>query len=241
MTETPISEDFVLTDKTKSWLATEYPQHPALPYVGDIKGVLKLVSPSIKRKKGTGIICKCECGKYLWVPFYDWLNSRKKSCGCARDRLAGQSIRKIKSEDKPTYLIWLRMKNRCRKDPTLEWFKWYGAKGIDVCDRWKVFSNFLADMGQRPTGKSLDRIDSSKGYFPENCRWATKREQSQNRPGFVNIVTYDGKSMTEAEWDREKGFKPRTVGNRLRLGWSVHRALNEPIKFNPRWHNGSAN
>ena len=236
MTETPISEDFTLTDKTKSWLATEYPQHPALSYIGEIKGVLELVSPSIKRKKGTGIICKCECGKYLWVPFYDWLNERKKSCGCARNRLAGQSIRKIKIEDRQTYLTWLRMKNRCRKDPSLEWYKWYGEKGISVCDRWLKFSNFLEDMGRKPDGKSIDRIDNSKGYFPDNCRWATRIEQAQNRPGFVKILEHQGKSMTIAEWEREIGVKPGIIRSRLNYGWTIDRAISEPVNFNERWH-----
>lgn len=83
----------------------------------------------------------------------------------------------------PTYRTWDGMKQRCL-NPKATGYARYGGAGITVCDRWLEFANFLADMGERPEGTTLDRIDSSKGYEPGNCRWATRAEQNRNRPNF---------------------------------------------------------
>ena len=79
----------------------------------------------------------------------------------------------------PSYLSWKGMKQRCN-DPNHMWFSVYGGKGIKVCKRWEKYENFLKDMGERPSGTTLDRIDNDKGYYKENCRWATIKEQNNN-------------------------------------------------------------
>ncbi|MCY1042702.1 hypothetical protein OV208_15360 [Corallococcus sp. bb12-1] len=108
-------------------------------------------------------------------------------------------------------------------------FDKYGGRGITVCERWTSFENFLADMGERPTGMTLDRIDNNGSYAPGNCRWATLKQQSRNKRSSRN-VTIDGVTLTVAGWCERLGVKRATVYDRLKLGWSIERALTIPLR-----------
>lgn len=129
----------------------------------------------------------------------------------------------------PEHNVWQLMKQRCT-DPNVKNYHRYGGRGIKVCDRWlgvKGFENFLADMGRRPAGKSLERINNNKGYSPENCKWAEKLEQANNTHT-NRFLTYEGKTMTIAQWAREVGLSMHTLYARLfRLKWPIDRALTE--------------
>ena len=104
-------------------------------------------------------------------------------------------------------------------------YKNYGSKGITVCDRWKDYDNFLKDMGEKPTGKTLDRIKNEKGYSPDNCRWATALIQSRNRR-FVRPLTCFGRTQLLTDWAKELGLNISTISMRLDYyGWSLERAL----------------
>lgn len=122
--------------------------------------------------------CKT-CGQ----PFKAPPSSRQKYCGVPCMRIAAPTRRHGYSE-RVENTIWIRMRNRCNNPKNADYPN-YGGRGIKVCERWEVFENFLADMGDRPGGPeiTLDRIDNSKDYEPSNCRWATKVEQSRNRRG----------------------------------------------------------
>jgi hypothetical protein len=119
------------------------------------------------------------------------------------------------------------MLNRCRK-PDSDQFRYYGARGIRVCERWLEFSNFLADMGERPTGKTLDRIDNDGNYEPGNCRWATHAEQMSNSSRNVRL-TFRGETLTLTQWAQRIGVGKTTLACRLRLGWTVEEALTAPL------------
>lgn len=123
-----------------------------------------------------------------------------------------------------TYRIWTGMLTRCRNknDPG---FRNYGARGISVCERWEDFANFLADMGERPTGLSLDRIDVDGPYSPENCRWATTKEQMRNRRDNTHLLI-NGTLEVLADVAERTGLHRSTITSRLRKqGLSIEEAL----------------
>jgi hypothetical protein len=123
------------------------------------------------------------------------------------------------------------MHSRCDR-PSHPKFRLYGGRGIRVCARWSGrggFENFLADMGERPAGMSLDRIDGDGNYEPSNCRWATDAEQNSNK-ATNHLVTHAGRTLTVAEWARRTGLLKTTIRNRLKAGWPVEAALTAPAR-----------
>jgi hypothetical protein len=112
-------------------------------------------------------------------------------------------------------------------------FKNYGGRGIRICDRWHEFVNFLADMGPRPPGTTLDRIDTNGHYEAANCRWATTHEQRNNCRN-TRYLTHDGVTRTAAQWTRFLKWPTHIIDDRLAAGWSVERTLATPIKTHAR-------
>lgn len=127
-------------------------------------------------------LCRCKCGVEKNIKTDALVVARQISCGCkAGKRVHGHRRTNEHPHGTPSYHTWSAMRDRCHNPKHLA-FERYGAKGVQVCDEWrKSFVKFLADMGERPEGMTLDRIDNSKGYFKENCRWATTTEQYQNK------------------------------------------------------------
>ena len=156
--------------------------------------------------------CLCECGnvciKGSWYLLDDKM-APHKSCGCWHKELNLTSSTKHGYGTRgksSTYKIWCEIKGRCYNDKSTS-FKHYGGRGIKMCDRWlHSFENFLADMGERPSKEySIDRIDVNGDYTPENCRWATRKQQCNNRRSNINI-TYKGKTQTLKLWCEELGL-----------------------------------
>lgn len=118
------------------------------------------------------------------------------------------------------YSVWLSVRNRCKnpKDP------WYGSKGVKICERWNDFNNFRVDMGEMPTPfHQIDRIDSSKDYTPDNCRWATPLENSNNKRN-NRLIEFGGEKMTLSQWARKLNISVQTLKNRLDM-------LNMPLEI----------
>jgi hypothetical protein len=130
----------------------------------------------------------------------------------------------------PEFICWEHMRHRCY-NPKTKCYHNYGGRGIKVCDRWlHSFSNFVEDMGMRPSGRhTLERIDNDGNYEPSNCKWATYVEQINNRRT-NRFLEFDGKRLTMAQWARELGIKKETLAGRIRRGGSIDAALKSPVK-----------
>src|SRR5205809_75831 len=126
---------------------------------------------------------------------------------------------KAKAPCSATYRSWSHMLSRCR-DRNSDRYRWYGARGIKVCERWLSFSKFLADMGERPEGRTLDRIDTNGDYELSNCRWATQIEQTRNSRS-NRVIILEGKRRTLCELAKEIGIKRETLAWRLNRGQSL--------------------
>jgi hypothetical protein len=136
----------------------------------------------------------------------------------------------LRSTKKNTlYRTWIGMKSRC--NPDNKYGRRYWARGITVCDRWKDFDNFLEDMSDSyKEGLTLDRIDNNGSYEPENCRWATQKQQ-QNNKSSNKLVTYKGQTKTLAQWRDMADCKPSTFDNRYHVyGWSLERCFIKPTQ-----------
>ena len=173
----------------------------------------------------------CECGNTSIVTRTSLVKGETQSCGCLQRELASQSVpeRFVKHgmTETPEYNIWCLMKRRCG-NPRCRAYPRYGGRGITVCERWlHSFENFYADMGPRPSIKhSLDRIDNDLGYSPENCRWATAREQAYNTRD-TTLITHNGRTLNLAEWSNETGISVKLLRSRCDQGLPPEKILHQ--------------
>ena len=189
-----------------------------------------------KQRNGAYWLCKCVCGTIKEVHSATLRKNLSKSCGCMRAILVARGNRKHgatidDSEYSYLYVTWLGIINRCTNPKHIS-YKNYGAIGIKMCDRWRSsFINFCLDVGHKPTMKhTLDRYPNKKGnYEPSNCRWATWKEQHNNRTNNT-IIEINGSSKTVAEWSLISGIRQGTINNRLKSGWDLKQAVFTPSR-----------
>ncbi len=130
--------------------------------------------------------------------------------------------------DRRTYNIWRGMIKRC-EDKTNAGYRYYGGRGIAICPAWKSYYQFFEDMGEAPTGLTIERMDNDKGYSPDNCKWATYLEQNNNKSN-IRRLTYNHKTQTLTAWAREIGVSVQVLHHRIVIkGWPIDIALNLPL------------
>lgn len=182
------------------------------------------MSPSKTKQKRVRWACQCDCGNTTSVSSDNLKSGNTISCGCAK--FTAKLIHGMTGT--PTYSAWDAMIQRCTNPNSLKYSD-YGGRGITVCDRWLVFSNFLEDMGVKPDGLELERMDNNNGYFPGNCKWATRVEQARNTRS-NRLLTMGEETLCLAEWSDRTGINHNTIIERLKRGWSVEKALTTPPK-----------
>jgi hypothetical protein len=193
-------------------------------------GQLVVLAEAPRRRFPSGgtsaqFLCRCDCGKEVEVLRYNLVGGNSKTCGCSRYRHG--HARKARSKE---YRAWSAMMHRCGNPANPHWAS-YGGRGIKVCSRWHDFALFLKDMGPAPDGHriSLDRIDVDGPYSPENCRWATPRQQANNRTNNRRVM-YEGEWLTIAEASRRAAIDRGTLWDRVvRKQWPAERWF-DPVR-----------
>lgn len=185
---------------------------------------LTVVSKGETNGKRTAWECLCQCGNTKTVLAFQLKNGNTKSCGCLNSEMAAERLRTHGKRNAAIYAIWNNMMSRCH-NPKDKAFSNYGGRGIAVCDEWHTFEGFYADMGDKPEGMSMERIDNNGNYEPGNVEWKTAKEQANNRRSNV-LLTYQGQTKNVQQWCDELGLNAKTVRRRLNVyGYSVEQAL----------------
>ncbi len=201
---------------------------PTVDLTGQRFRKLRVISRAAPVRGHTAWNCICDCGRSCVRLAYKLKNGVAVSCGClvggaTHGHTRGQRHSIGRS---PTFTSWQSMISRCTQ-PSNPAFAYYRKLGVTVCERWRSFENFLADMGERPSlSHSIDRYPNNRGnYEPKNCRWATKREQANNRVT-NNVFVFRGTALTLTELARATGLPYELLRHRLvRAGWSVEEAI----------------
>jgi len=199
-------------------------RYPRVDLAGKVFGKLTVEEFVGRRSKGTSgdslWRCQCECGKTSVAYGYNLKSGKSRSCGCAIAPALLKSNITHGKYNTPERRVWTGIKTRCFNANEKTW-PYYGGRGITVCARWlgeAGFSNFLADMGERPSSKhSIEREDVNGNYEPDNCVWASKKMQSRNKRNTLRIVL-EGKTVSLKDACEEAGVNYYSARCRLRKG-----------------------
>jgi hypothetical protein len=192
--------------------------------------LLVITRDFISCSSGIRWICKCDCGNVKSISGMKLRSGNTRSCRCLDTEMTiARTTKHGESHKTPEYYIWKSMRQRCNT-LTYKSFNYYGGRGIKVCDRWNNYSNFIKDMGRRPTPKhQLDRINVNGNYEPNNCRWITQTENANNKRNNT-MLTYCGITDTLPNWSRRLDIKQTTLRRRIfNYEWSLESAFETPV------------
>ncbi len=194
---------------------------------GKVFGNWTVIKRAIIPNKYSYWKCQCICGNIKDIVGPNLTGGLTTSCGCVHHEHLRQLFQKHEMSRTDIYVTWENMIDRCY-NPKNPRYKTYGKRGIKVCDRWlNSFDLFYKDMGDSPEGLSLDRIDNDDDYYKKNCRWATPKQQSNNRTN-NNFITYKGETKTITQWAETFEIHPMTLLYRIRQNWDLDRVFNTP-------------
>lgn len=184
--------------------------------------VLKLWSRGTRTERARWL-CVCDCGNEKDIPANSLTSGRSNSCGCLSAEITSKRCRTHGMGKTTIYRSWASMRSRCLNANNSD-YKCYGGRGIKVCARWSSFENFRKDMGDKPAGTEIDRIDNNGNYEPGNCRWVSHKENSRNTRK-CRYVTFGGETLPINAWAERIGISEGTIRSRLNRGRSVLEAL----------------
>jgi len=196
--------------------------------VGNTYGRLTVLSFShMNSDKKACFVCKCSCGNTTIVAGKSLRSGHTVSCGCYKLEVIANSNRShgdCSGGKTKEYFTWRGIIGRC-EDVNNKNYNLYGGRGIKVCKRWRTsYANFLHDMGRKKPGYTIERINQNGDYKPSNCRWATMKEQNNNRRN-NHILEHNGERLTVAQWSDKLGVRQITLLMRVRRGWSHSEAI----------------
>lgn len=210
---------------------------------GEVFGRLTVIERRPDRRSIKYYLCQCVCGNTKAIAGTSLIKETSRSCGCLQKDVIKAFVQTntvhgatSRGTDRNslyyrTYKSWVGMLSRCRNKNASGWEN-YGGRGITVCQRWLTFENFFADMGEKPSAAhSIERKNFDLDYTPENCYWATDKEQRRNTRRNV-FLTYNNKTQCVTDWAKEIGLDASTLRSRIKEGWTIEEVLSVPKSTN---------
>ena len=196
---------------------------------GDRFGRLVLLSKIVTRNPYSyKWYCQCDCGEHVIVVQVNLRTGNTSSCGCLRLERLHQALASHEKSGSLIYKTWNNMIQRCTNPHNSSWMN-YGGRGISICHRWLSFTNFYHDMGEPPDEYTLERKNNNGNYSPENCKWASRKEQSVNKRN-NRMITFNDTTQSLIQWSEQINIPYWTLHARIRRHWSIKRALTQKVR-----------